>query len=67
MSYKSETEKIHQFKVKFDYIFYCRPEEADISRYVIEVGDIVVVATDGLFDNLSDDHILEITSDLKVR
>ena len=27
-------------------------------RFQLQVGDIVMVATDGLFDNLADSHIL---------
>lgn len=33
------------------------PAMADVSRHVVEVGDLVFVATDGVFDNLYDDQL----------
>ena len=43
------------------------PESAESLSFDVEVGDILVVGTDGLFDNMSDDLILHHTSTLKVR
>lgn len=39
-----------------------RPEHATVANITIEEGDIVVLGSDGLWDNLYDDQILEIVN-----
>ena len=33
---------------------YCSPESADTSHMHVEDGDLILLATDGVFDNLPD-------------
>ena len=49
------------------YICICySPESAEASKFEVQVGDIIVVATDGLYDNMSETMILRHTSELEV-
>ena len=43
------------------------PDSAATSSFSVEEGDVVLVGTDGLFDNLSDDMILRHVRKIKVR
>lgn len=38
------------------------PEHADVTKVKLEKGDLVFLATDGIFDNLFDENIIEIIS-----
>uniref|UniRef100_A0A4W3GX63 Protein phosphatase n=1 Tax=Callorhinchus milii TaxID=7868 RepID=A0A4W3GX63_CALMI len=51
-----------------DYVLVglCSPESAEGSTLAVEVGDIILTATDGLFDNLPDHIILQQLRELKV-
>jgi serine/threonine protein phosphatase PrpC len=42
------------------------PEAAQTTSFGVQLGDIILVGTDGLFDNLSDDMILDQLQDLRV-
>lgn len=44
-----------------------KPESANIDSFKINEGDIIVLATDGLWDNLNDFTLLSHVSELKVR
>ncbi|XP_064618495.1 protein phosphatase PTC7 homolog [Lineus longissimus] len=41
------------------------PEAAQRTSFGVQIGDIILLGTDGLFDNLSDDMILDQLQDLK--
>lgn len=41
------------------------PEDAEVSSFKIELGDIILTATDGLFDNMDDGLILQELSGIK--
>ena len=43
-----------------------RPESAKRTTIGVKEGDIILVGTDGLFDNLSDEMILHHVSEIKV-
>lgn len=42
------------------------PEVADSSSFDVQLGDIILTATDGLFDNMPDYMILQELKKLKV-
>lgn len=42
------------------------PEAADRSSFDVQLGDIILTATDGLFDNMPDYMILQELKKLKV-
>ena len=42
------------------------PEVAESSSFGVEEGDVILLGTDGLFDNMSEDLLLRYTSNLKV-
>lgn len=44
----------------------CSPEAADSSSFDVQLGDIILTATDGLFDNMPDYMILQELKKLKV-
>ena len=46
--------------------FTFRPEDAMVTSFEIELGDIILTATDGLFDNMNDNLILKELSRIKV-
>lgn len=46
------------FSENFNSYFICRPESASTQSFDIKVGDMVLLATDGVFDNLPDSLIL---------
>jgi len=41
------------------------PEHSDVKVIDVQIGDIVLLATDGLFDNVFDEDIIRILSDPK--
>lgn len=43
------------------------PDAADSSSFDVQLGDIILTATDGLFDNMPDYMILQELKKLKVR
>lgn len=46
-------------------LFNDSPEEAEVSSYQLREGDFIVIATDGLWDNLGDSTIINEISKLK--
>lgn len=44
----------------------CSPDAADSSSFDVQLGDIILTATDGLFDNMPDYMILQELKKLKV-
>lgn len=38
--------------------FLCRPESADTSNFAVEDGDVILLATDGVFDNVPDSLLI---------
>lgn len=48
------------------YIIIYSPEMAESSSFKVEDGDVLMLATDGLFDNLSEDMIIKSLSSLHV-
>jgi len=47
-------------------LFYFRPEAAMEASFDVQAGDIILVGTDGLFDNMNEETILQHISKLKV-
>lgn len=47
-------------------LFCDKPQTADIHSFQLIEGDLIVLATDGLWDNLSESHLLLKTSNIKV-
>jgi hypothetical protein len=43
-----------------------RPEDSDIQEFQLEQGDLILLATDGVWDNLYDDEILELRLQLRL-
>lgn len=41
------------------------PEHSDVKVLDVEIGDIVLLATDGLFDNVFDEDIIRVLADGK--
>ncbi|KAI8046237.1 protein phosphatase PTC7 homolog fig isoform X2 [Drosophila gunungcola] len=50
-----------------DYVYSDRPEMAVSTRHSLQPGDLVLLATDGLFDNLPESMLLKILNGLKER
>lgn len=48
------------------FVSLSSPESANSASFSVEEGDLILLATDGLFDNLGEDIILEHVSQLKV-
>ena len=48
------------------YVSYCSLDAAESTSFSVEHGDLIVLATDGLFDNVSTEQILEQLSQLEV-
>lgn len=46
--------------------FFLSPEAADSTSFDVQLGDIILTATDGLFDNMPDYMILQELKKLKV-
>jgi len=44
----------------------CSPESAETTSFTVQEGDIIILGTDGLFDNMKDDMIMKHISRLKV-
>jgi serine/threonine protein phosphatase PrpC len=44
--------------------FQDKPEDSDIYQMRVREGDLLLLATDGVFDNLFEDEILSIVSNL---
>lgn len=47
------------------FVFYS-PDAADSTTFDVQLGDIILTATDGLFDNMPDYMILQELKKLKV-
>lgn len=60
------SEQQHSFNFPFQLGTGSKDQPADAMSFHVKVkeGDIVIVASDGLFDNLFDDEILDITVSL---
>ncbi|XP_017041698.1 protein phosphatase PTC7 homolog fig [Drosophila ficusphila] len=54
-------------KGKGDNFYFDKPEMAESTRYSLQPGDLVLLATDGLFDNLPESMLLKILNGLKER
>lgn len=57
-------------KICFSFIlwgFFYSPEMAESSSFDVEEGDIILLGTDGLFDNMNEDMILDCLSKMKVQ
>jgi len=39
---------------KYNFLFLFSPESADTSSFGVEDGDVILLATDGVFDNVPD-------------
>ncbi len=52
--------------VVFTITFFLRPETARRASIGVKEGDIILVGTDGLFDNLSEEMILHHVAEIKV-
>jgi len=63
--FRSE-EQQHSFNFPFQLGTGSKDSPADADSFTVKVeeGDIVVVASDGLFDNVFDDEIVSIASDI---
>ena len=48
------------------YELYCSPESAETTSFTVQEGDIIILGTDGLFDNMKDEMIVKHISRLKV-
>lgn len=48
------------------FFFSCSLDEAESTSFSVEPGDLIVLATDGLFDNVSTEQILKELSQLEV-
>ena len=46
--------------------FVCSPAAAQSTSFKVQEGDVILVGTDGLFDNMNDDMILSHIAKLKV-
>ena len=54
------------YRVKVILFLPRRPEDSQTEELDLEIGDIIVMASDGFFDNLFDEDILKILSHVKV-
>lgn len=52
--------------IKFLLLFVVSLDEAESTSFSVELGDLIVLATDGLFDNVSTEQILNELSQLEV-
>lgn len=52
--------------IKFLLLFLVSLDEAESTSFSVELGDLIVLATDGLFDNVSTEQILNELSQLEV-
>lgn len=50
----------------FFFLFLVSLDEAESTSFSVELGDLIVLATDGLFDNVSTEQILNELSQLEV-
>lgn len=48
------------------FFCFCSLDEAESTSFSVEPGDLIVLATDGLFDNVSTEQILKELSQLEV-
>lgn len=48
------------------FLFLVSLDEAESTSFSVELGDLIVLATDGLFDNVSTEQILNELSQLEV-
>ena len=44
----------------------CSPDSAETTSFTVQEGDIIILGTDGLFDNMKDEMIVKHISRLKV-
>ncbi len=58
-----EPVKLLQKRLKDDDFIQSKPEQADSYNVTLEEGDVVISATDGLFDNLFTYEIKRIVED----
>ena len=67
MSYKRTYKKVKNiFHVTFTLPLFCSLDEAENMSISVQEGDLIVMATDGLFDNLSNEQILREVAQLEV-
>lgn len=68
ISSKSESLKLLKslHVVSLQCVCVCSPDAADSSSFDVQLGDIILTATDGLFDNMPDYMILQELKKLKV-
>ena len=64
MSHLQLIEMVYFINVYCVVIF--RPEAAMEASFDVQAGDIILVGTDGLFDNMNEETILQHISKLKV-
>jgi len=49
------------------HVWLCySPESAETTSFTVQEGDIIILGTDGLFDNMKDEMIVKHISRLKV-
>ncbi len=60
-----ELKKLKQVLKRSDSMCQDKPEDADEYSYELIDGDIIVSATDGVFDNLFSHEILQIVRNFK--
>ena len=51
----------------FHFVVVFSPESAERTSFGVQEGDIILVGTDGLFDNMHEEMILQQLAKLKVR
>ena len=44
----------------FFYFYFYRPSDGEYIEHHLEIGDLFLIASDGLFDNLYEDFIVQI-------
>lgn len=47
-------------ELNLDLFIKDRPEHADLQKVELQSGDVILIATDGLWDNLPDNQIIEV-------
>ena len=47
------------------WILFCSPESAQTTSFDMQTGDLILVGTDGLFDNMTDNMLLDHLSKVK--
>ena len=49
------------------FLICCSLDSAEETSFAVEEGDVVVLGTDGLFDNLTEKQMIDEVSKLKVK